>query len=41
MAVIDTMNQSLRIKEESYSNMFNERVNTVRETKASLEKAQR
>ncbi len=35
---MDTMTQSLRIKEEDYSNMSSECAKMVREIKASLEK---
>ncbi len=39
--VIDMMTHALRIKEDAYSNMFNEQAKTVRETKESLENSQR
>ncbi len=38
--IIDTMTQSLRIKEDTYGNMFSELAKMVRETKESLENSQ-
>ncbi len=40
-AVVNTMIQSLRIKEEAYSNMFHEQAKTVSDSKKFLEESKR